>query len=198
MMCHFLGKRAEFSSSECARYLLKNALIFLLYLEVSGSGESANRCAGWVMSVFSWRPQSFSVQLSLLNQQRMRRQRQGVMLRPGPDPPCISERIQVRRTTGVTGVSGNDYQMAVIRFQGGGTGRSLDVSEDSSQQLQNHVWGKRGSVVLYPDESFHHSQISFIVLAMDSSPFRCLHLVVHLCLEQPCFFPHIPVSIKAI
>lgn len=50
-------------------------LIFLLYLEVSGNGASANRCAGWVKSVFSWRPQSFSVIPHY--QQRMRRQRQG-------------------------------------------------------------------------------------------------------------------------
>lgn len=35
MMCHFLGKRAEFSSSERARYLRRNLLMFLFYLEVS-------------------------------------------------------------------------------------------------------------------------------------------------------------------
>lgn len=59
----------------------------------------------------------------------------------------------------MTGASGNDYQMAVIGFQGEGTGRSLDASEDSSQQLHNHVWGKRRSVFLYPHESFYRSQI---------------------------------------
>lgn len=32
--------------------------------------------------------------------------------------------------------------MAAIGFQGEGTGRSRDVSEDSSQQLHNHVWGE--------------------------------------------------------
>lgn len=52
MMCHFLGNSAEFSSSECARSLLRNVPIFPLCLEVSGSGESANRCAGWVNSMF--------------------------------------------------------------------------------------------------------------------------------------------------
>lgn len=38
---------------------------------------------------------------------------------------------------------GNDYQMAVIRFQGEGKGRSLDVSVNSSQLLQSKVLGKK-------------------------------------------------------
>lgn len=45
----------------------------------------------------------------------------------------ISGGIQVRRATGVTGASGNDYQMGVIGFQAEGAWRSLDASEDSSQ-----------------------------------------------------------------
>lgn len=44
---------------------------------------------------------------------------------------------------GVCCVWKNDFQMAVIRFQGEGRRRSRDVSVNSSQQLQSKVWGKR-------------------------------------------------------
>lgn len=115
-----------------------------------------------------------------------------------PDPLCsISERIQVRQATGVTGASGNDYQMGVIGFQAEGTLWSLDASEDSSQQLHSHVWAKRRSVFLHPDESVRHSQISFIVWSVHFSPSRCLPLVVHLCLNM-LVFHHISGSMLAI
>lgn len=114
-------------------------------------------------------------------QQRTRRQRAGGDaggLVPGP--LCsIFERIQVRRATGVTGASGNDYQMAAIGFQGEGAGRSLGASEDSSQQLHNPVWGRRRSAFL--------PQITVIVSPVNSSPPHRLHLVVQSCLEHPCF-----------
>lgn len=42
----------------------------------------------------------------------------------------------------MSGVPENNNQM-VIRFQGGGEGRSLDVSVKSFQELQSKVWGKR-------------------------------------------------------
>lgn len=109
-MCHFLGKRAEFSSSERARYLRRNLLIFLFYLEVSGSGESANRCAGvGQVRVLPEAPQLLSAANSApsaANEKAEARRRCSGL---APDPLCsIFEGIQVRRATGVTGASGND------------------------------------------------------------------------------------------
>lgn len=68
-------------------------------------------------------------------------------------PLCsIFKRIQVKQW-GVSGASGNDYQMAVIGFQGEGRGRSLHVSVNSSQHLQS--LGEEARPFLFPFDWFY-------------------------------------------
>lgn len=62
--------------------------------------------------------------------------------------------------------------MAAIMFQAEGTGRSLDVPEDSSQQLHNcvwgvwDVWGRRGQHLLVSHSIIFSSALHHLVWAL--------------------------------
>lgn len=88
---------------------------------------------------------------------------------------------------GVCCVWKNDFQMAVIRFQGEGSRRSRDVSVNSSQQLQSKVWGKRRPAhwFVFPFDWF----LYFLILCVLShSPlFQRLDVIFYLSFKHPCF-----------